>query len=190
MRQRPEQGADPPIRAGRRSRPIANGRVVVVKDRGMPIVREFREFLARGNVVDMAVGIAVGTAFAAIARSLVNDVIMPVAGLALGNAEFEDLFWVLQEGAVPAPYVTLAAAQEAGAVTINYGLFINSIVTFLIIAAVVFLLVRTVNRLRRKEEAAPPPPTEKKCAFCLLKMPIEATRCPHCTSEQPQTAAG
>ena len=155
----------------------------------MAIVKEFREFVARGSVVDMAVGIAVGTAFAAIARSLVNDLIMPVAGLVLGNAEFEDLFLVLRAGeTVPPPYETLAAAQAAGAVTVNYGLFVNTIVTFLIIAAVVFMLVRTINRARRKEEAAPPAPTEKQCPYCMLNVPIEATRCSHCTSELPATA--
>ena len=153
------------------------------------IAKEFREVLARGNVVDMAVGIAVGTAFAAIAKSLVNDVIMPVAGLALGNAEFEDLFFVLKPGAVSAPpYPTLAAAQEAGAVTVNYGLFINSIVTFLIIAAAVFLLVKTINALRRKEQEAPPAPTEKQCPYCRMKVPEAATRCSHCTSELPEAA--
>lgn len=154
----------------------------------MTIYREFREFIARGSVVDMAVGIAVGTAFAAIARSLVNDVVMPVAGLLLGNAEFEDLFVILRDGTPAAPYETLAAAQEAGAVTVNYGLFINSVVTFLIIAAAVFLLVRTINRMRRKEEQAPPPPTERQCPFCMLKVPVEATRCAYCTSELPAAA--
>jgi large conductance mechanosensitive channel len=147
------------------------------------IVREFREFIARGNVVDMAVGIAVGTAFAAIAKSLVDDVIMPVAGLILDDAEFQDLFLVLSEGTRPGPYPTLAAAQEVGAVTVNYGLFLNSVMTFLIIAAVVFLLVRTINRLRRKEEGPPPPPTEAECPHCRMRVPIRATRCPHCTSE-------
>ena len=148
-----------------------------------PIIGEFREFIARGNVVDMAVGIAVGTAFAAIAKSLVDDVVMPVAGLALGNAEFQDLFLVLQEGAQAGPYPTLAAAQEAGAVTVNYGLFINSIVTFLSIAAAVFLLVRSINQLRRKEEGPPPPPTDQSCPYCQMKIPLQATRCPHCTSQ-------
>jgi large conductance mechanosensitive channel len=152
------------------------------------IYREFREFIARGSVVDMAVGIAVGTAFAAIARSLVNDVVMPAAGLLLGNAEFEDLFFTLRAGELaPPPYETLAAAQEAGAVTVNYGLFINSIVTFLIISAAVFLLVRTINRLRRKQEQAPAP-TEKQCPFCRLTIPLAATRCGHCTSDLPAGA--
>lgn len=149
----------------------------------MRIVKEFREFIARGNVVDIAVGIAVGAAFAAIATSLVNDIVMPVAGLFLGNAEFEDLFMVLRPGTPAPPYPTLAAAQEAGAVTVNYGVFINTIVTFLIIAGAVFVLVRAINRLRRQEQGAPPPATEKQCPFCRLPVPITATRCGHCTSE-------
>lgn len=149
----------------------------------MTIVKEFREFIARGNVVDMAVGIAVGTAFAAIAKSLVNDLVMPVVGLVVSGDEFKDLFLVLRPGtATPPPYPTLASAQAAGAVTINYGLFINSIVTFLIIAAAVFMLVKTINTLRRKQEAAPAP-SEKQCPYCRLKVPLDATRCGHCTSE-------
>ena len=151
------------------------------------IVDEFREFIARGNVVDMAVGIAVGAAFGAIAKSLVNDVIMPVAGLFLNQADFANLFLVLREGTTPAPYATLQAAQDAGAVTLNYGLFLNSIVTFLIIAAAVFMLVRAINSVRREEEGPPPPPTEEKCPYCLMLVPIAATRCPHCTSELATT---
>ena len=147
------------------------------------IVGEFREFIARGNVVDMAVGIAVGAAFGAIAKSLVNDVIMPVAGLLLGNVDFANLFIVLREGATPPPYATLQAAQDAGAVTVNYGLFLNSIITFLIIAAAIFMMVRAINSVRRKEEGPPPPTTEEKCPFCQMLVAIEATRCPHCTSE-------
>ena len=149
----------------------------------MKIVEEFREFIARGSVIDMAVGIAVGTAFAAIAKSLVNDVIMPVAGLLLNRTDFQNLFVVLREGTPAPPYGTLQAAQEAGAVTLNYGLFLNSMVTFVIIAAAIFMMVRTINRLRRSEEGPPPPATEEKCPYCLMMVPIEATRCPHCTSE-------
>lgn len=155
----------------------------------MKIYREFREFVARGSVIDMAVGIAVGTAFGAIARSLVDDLVMPVVGLVLKGAEFKDLFLVLSPGALaPPPYATLDAAQSAGAVTVNYGRFINSIVTFLIIATVVFLLVRAINRMHRKREVAPPAPTERPCPFCLRNVPIGASRCAHCTSELPQTA--
>lgn len=145
--------------------------------------REFQEFIARGSVIDMAVGIAVGAAFGAIARSLVDDVIMPVAGLVLNQADFANLFVVLRSGVTPPPYATLQAAREAGAVTLNYGLFLNSVVTFLIIAAAVFVLVRTINKVRRKEEGPPPPPTEEQCPYCLMLVPIAATRCPHCTSE-------
>lgn len=147
------------------------------------IVAEFREFIARGSVVDMAVGIAVGAAFGAIAKSLVNDVVMPVVGLVLGNVDFVNLFVVLREGTAPAPYATLQAAQDAGAVTLNYGLFLNSVITFLIVAAAVFMLVRAINSVRRKEEGPPPPPTEEKCPYCLMLVPVAATRCPHCTSE-------
>lgn len=146
---------------------------------------EFQEFIARGSVIDMAVGIAVGTAFAAIARSLVDDVIMPAAGLLLDRADFQDLFVVLREGTPASPYATLQAAQDAGAVTLNYGLFLNSAVTFLIIAIVIFTLVRTINRLRRREEGPPPPATEEKCPYCLMLVPVAARRCPHCTSELP-----
>ena len=153
------------------------------------MLKDFREFVARGNVVDMAVGIAVGAAFGAIAASLVKDIIMPVAGLLLSGVEFQDLFWVLREGTTPAPYLTLAAAQEAGAVTVNYGVFINTIVSFLIIAAAVFMLVRSINNMKRKEEAAPASPTETTCAFCATTIPIKATRCPHCTSELAQAGA-
>ncbi len=144
---------------------------------------EFRQFIARGNVVDMAVGIAVGAAFGAIAKSLVSDVIMPVVGLFLGEVDFANLFVVLKEGAPAGPYATLQAAQGAGAVTLNYGLFLNSVVTFLIIAAAVFMLVRTINAIRRMEEGPPPPPTEEKCPYCRMMVALDASRCPHCTSE-------
>ena len=152
------------------------------------MMKEFREFIARGNVVDMAVGIAVGAAFGAIAKSLVDDVIMPVVGLVLSGVEFSDLFAVLRAGDPGPPYATLEAAQEAGAVTVNYGLFVNSIITFLIIAFAIFLMVRAINRIRR-QEAATPAPTEKDCPFCATPIPIPATRCPHCTS-QLQAASG
>lgn len=146
------------------------------------MIKEFKEFIARGSVVDMAVGIAVGAAFGAIAKSLVDDVIMPVVGLVLSGVEFSDLFHVLRPGEPGPPYATLAAAQEAGAVTVNYGVFVNTIITFLIIAFAIFLLVRAINRVRREQEEAPAP-TEKECPFCATAMPIAATRCPHCTSQ-------
>ncbi|HEX7046344.1 MAG TPA: large-conductance mechanosensitive channel protein MscL [Gammaproteobacteria bacterium] len=146
-------------------------------------VEEFREFAIRGNVVDMAVGIIVGGAFGTIAKSLVTDVIMPPIGLLLQGVEFKDLFVVLKPGAAPGPYLTLADAQAAGAVTINYGQFINNIVTFLIVALAVFFLVRLINRIRREKEEAPPEvPTTKECAYCFSTVPVKATRCPQCTS--------
>jgi large conductance mechanosensitive channel len=145
--------------------------------------KEFKEFAVKGNVVDMAVGIIIGAAFGAITKSIVSDVIMPPIGLLVGNVEFSDLFLVLKEGAVPAPYLTLADAQKAGAVTLNYGVFINTIINFLIISFAVFLLVRYMNRLKREEEAPAPAPTTKECPFCLSVIPLKATRCSQCTSE-------
>ena len=149
----------------------------------MKFFDEFRTFIARGSLIDMAVGIAVGAAFGAIARSLVSDVIMPVVALALGDAPFSDLFVVLRSGAPAGPYETLEAAQAAGAITLNYGVLLNTVVTFLIIALVVFMLVRTVNRLREREEQEPTRPSEKACPYCALPIPLSARRCPHCTSE-------
>jgi|TARA_R100000005_G_scaffold95125_1_gene75466 large conductance mechanosensitive channel len=146
------------------------------------MLKEFKEFAMRGNVIDMAVGIIIGGAFGTIVKSLVNDVIMPPIGLLLGGVDFSDLFITLKEGAVAGPYTTLASAQEAGAVTISYGLFINAVISFVIVAFAVFLLIRSVNRLKRDEEPAPAEPTEKECPFCLSSIPIKATRCGHCTS--------
>jgi large conductance mechanosensitive channel len=140
--------------------------------------KEFREFAMRGNVLDMAVGIIIGIAFGAIVMSLVNDIIMPPIGLALGNIDFSDLFVNLSGGSYP----TLAAAKEAGAVTINYGVFVNTVINFIIIAFVLFLIVRSMNKLKRREET-PAEPTTKECPFCLSQVPIKATRCPHCTSQ-------
>lgn len=151
------------------------------------MLKEFKEFVLRGNVIDMAVGIIIGAAFGTIVTSLVNDVIMPPVGLLLGGVDFTNLFILLKAGSPAAPYASLADAQAAGAVTINYGLFINAIVSFLIIALVMFLLIRSINRLRRQEEAPPAEPTTKECPFCLSTIPIEATRCAHCTSELPAT---
>jgi large conductance mechanosensitive channel len=139
----------------------------------------------RGNVVDLAVGIIIGGAFGTIVKSLVDDVIMPPIGLALGNVDFADLFLLLKDGTKAAPpYSTIAEAQQAGAVTINYGLFVNSIITFLIVAFAVFLLVRAVNRLKPPEPAAAP--TTKDCPYCRMPIPVGATRCPQCTSELRQ----
>ena len=144
--------------------------------------KEFKAFIMRGNVLDLAVGIIIGAAFGTIVKSLVDDLIMPPVGLALGNVDFANLFVVLKEGAkAAAPYATLADAKAAGAVTLNYGLFINNIVTFLIVAFAVFLVVRTANRLRPPEAAAAP--NTRDCPYCRMPIPVGATRCPQCTSD-------
>ena len=122
------------------------------------MLKEFKEFAVRGNVVDMAVGIIIGAAFGKIVESLVKDVIMPPIGLMLGKVDFSNLFLVLREGTAAGPHLTIEAAQEVGAVTLNYGLFINTMISFVIVAFAVFLLVRAINRLRRQAEAAPPAP--------------------------------
>jgi len=147
------------------------------------MLKEFKEFAMRGNVVDMAVGIITGAAFGTIVKSLVDDVIMPPIGLLLGGVDFANFFILLKAGSPGGPYASLAGAQAAGAVTINYGVFINTVVSFLIVAFVIFLLVRSINRLKRQEEAPPAAPTTKECPYCLSTIPIKATRCPQCTSE-------
>jgi len=145
--------------------------------------KEFREFAMRGNVMDMAVGIIIGAAFGTIVNSLVQDVIMPPIGLILGHVDFTNLFIVLKEGSKAAgPYATVAAAKSAGAVTLNFGIFLNTIISFVIVAFAVFILVRSMNRVRR-QEAAPPAPVTKECDYCFSQIPIRATRCPNCTSE-------
>lgn len=144
---------------------------------------EFKKFAIRGNVIDMAVGIIIGAAFGSIVQSLVTDVITPPIGLLTGNVDFTNLFLVLKEGTPTAPYATLQAAQDAGAVTINYGLFLNTVVSFLIVAFAIFLLVRYINQLREPDEGPAPPPTVKKCPYCVSDIPMQATRCPHCTSQ-------
>lgn len=145
--------------------------------------KEFKEFAMRGNVVDMAVGIIIGGAFGTIVKSMVDDVIMPPVGLLLGGVDFSDLFITLKQGAEAGPYATLASAQSAGAVTISYGLFINAVISFVIVAFAVFLLIRGINRLKREEEIAPAAPSEKECPHCFSNISIRATRCSHCTSE-------
>jgi large conductance mechanosensitive channel len=147
------------------------------------MLKEFKEFALRGNVVDMAVGIIIGAAFGTIVNSLVNDVIMPPIGLLLGGLDFANFFILLKAGSPAGPYASLADAQAADAVTVNYGVFINALVSFLIVAFVVFLIVRSINRMREEEEAPPAEPTTKKCPYCLSTIPIGATRCAYCTSE-------
>ncbi len=139
--------------------------------------KEFREFAMRGNVIDLAVGLVIGAAFGKIVTSFVNDILMPPLGLALGRVDFANLFIDLSRGS----YRSLAEAKAAGAATINYGAFINTVVDFIIIAFAIFLLVRGINRLRRAP--APPPPTTRSCPYCFTSIPLQATRCPACTSE-------
>lgn len=143
--------------------------------------KEFKKFAMRGNAVDMAVGIIIGAAFGAIVTSLVDDIIMPPIGLILGNVDFSDLFLVLKEGKIAGPYATVAAAKAAGAVTVNYGIFINTIISFLIVAFAVFLLIRQLNKLMQAE--TPAEPATKDCPYCLSSVPAGARRCAFCTSE-------
>jgi large conductance mechanosensitive channel len=140
--------------------------------------REFREFAMRGNVVDLAVGIIIGAAFGKIVTSLVNDIVMPPFGLLLGRVDFSSLFINLSGQ----PYASLAEAKAAGAPTINYGVFLNSVIDFVIVAFAIFLLVRFINRLSRQPETTPLAPTTRECPFCLSSIPLRATRCPQCTS--------
>jgi large conductance mechanosensitive channel len=143
---------------------------------------DFKAFIMRGNVLDLAVGVIIGAAFGTVVKSLVDDVIMPPIGLAIGGVDFSNLFVVLKEGAAAAgPYASLAEAKAAGAVTMNYGTFINTIITFLIVALAVFMLVRVVTRLHRRP--APPPPDTKSCPQCATAIPLAAKRCPNCTSQ-------
>jgi large conductance mechanosensitive channel len=151
------------------------------------MLKEFREFAMKGNVVDMAVGIIIGGAFGTIVKSLVSDVIMPPIGMLLGGVDFSNLFLVIKQGAPAGPYAALADAQAASAVTINYGVFANSVISFLIVAVAVFMLVKSVNTMRREDEAPPAKPTTRECPYCATEIAIKATRCPNCTS---QLAAG
>jgi len=146
------------------------------------MLKDFKAFILRGNVLDLAVAVVIGAAFGAIVKSLTDDVIMPPIGLALGHLDFSNLFVVLKEGMkAPGPYTTVAQAHDAGAVTLNYGSFINSLVTFLIIAFCVFIIVRMVSKLYGKP--VPPPDNMKSCPRCTLAIPKAATRCPNCTSD-------
>ncbi|HWR98286.1 MAG TPA: large-conductance mechanosensitive channel protein MscL [Candidatus Methanoperedens sp.] len=146
--------------------------------------KEFREFALRGNVVDMAVGIVIGASFGGIVSSLVADVIMPPIGLLLGDVDFTNLFLTLKAGAKAAgPYASLADARAAGAVTVNIGPFINTIISFLIVAFAMFLVIRGMNRMKREAPAPAAAPTTKDCPFCCAAIPLKATRCPSCTSQ-------
>ncbi len=148
------------------------------------MIKEFREFIMRGNVIDMAVGIIIGAAFGTIVNSLVKDVIMPPIGLLLGKVDFSNMFAVLKQGATtPGPYASVAAAQAAGATTLNFGLFVNTIINFLIVGFAIFLLVKGVNQIKRPKPAPAVAPTTKDCPHCFTQIPIKATRCPNCTSE-------
>jgi len=143
---------------------------------------DFKAFVMRGNVMDLAVGVIIGAAFGAIVKSLVDDVIMPPLGLLTGGLDFSNQFVLLKAGAkAPPPYATPAAAHDAGAVTLNYGAFLNNVLTFLIVAVAIFVIVRAVNRLYR--QPAPPTPDTKPCPYCTMSVSLQATRCPHCTSD-------
>ncbi|MCE5329751.1 large conductance mechanosensitive channel protein MscL [bacterium] len=144
-------------------------------------IKEFKDFIMHGNVIDMAIGIVIGIAFGAIVNSAVNDIIMPPVGLLLGKADFTNLFAVLRQGSTPGPYVSLSDAKAAGAVTLNYGIFINTIISFVIIALVLFFIIKAVNRMQKKEEAKPA--DTKECPFCYTTINIKAVKCPNCTSD-------
>ncbi len=144
--------------------------------------KEFKDFAIKGNVMDMAIGIIIGAAFGTIVTSLVKDIIMPPIGLLLGGVDFSNLFLVLKQGSTPAPYGSLAVAQAAGAVTLNVGLFINTVISFLIVAFSVFLVIRGLNKLKRDEPAPAAAPSTKECPHCLSTIPIKATKCAHCAS--------
>ena len=145
--------------------------------------KEFKEFAMKGNVVDMAVGIVIGAAFGTIVKSFVSDVLMPPIGLLMGNVDFANLFIILKEGTQAGPFMTIADAQAAGAVTLNYGMFVNTIISFVIVAVAVFMVIKSLNKMQRQEEAPPEEPTTKECSYCFTTIPINATRCPNCTSE-------
>ena len=144
------------------------------------MLKEFKEFALKGNMIDMAVGIIIGGAFGGVITSLVNDVIMPPIGALLGGADFSKLFIVIKEGVAAAPYATLEAAVEAGAVTLNYGAFINTLINFAIVALAIFMVIRAMNKMRKPEVVEV---TTKECPFCKSEIAIEATKCPACTSE-------
>lgn len=148
------------------------------------MLKEFKEFAVKGNVIDMAVGIIIGAAFTSVVQSLVKDILMPPLGLLMGGVDFSQFFTILKEGSTSPPYATIAAAREAGAITLNYGMFINAVISFLIVSFAVFILIRYINKLKRPQEKPEPVvPTVKKCSYCFSDIPVEATRCPNCTSD-------
>jgi large conductance mechanosensitive channel len=147
------------------------------------MLKEFKEFALKGNAVDMAIGIVIGAAFGTIVKSFVADIIMPPIGLLLGNVDFANLFIVLKQGTTAAPFASLADAQAAGAVTFNYGMFINTVISFLIIAIAIFMVIKAMNKMKRKKEEPAAEPSTKDCPFCRTAIPKKATRCPHCTSQ-------
>jgi large conductance mechanosensitive channel len=153
------------------------------------MLKDFKAFIMRGNVIDLAVGIIIGAAFGSIVNSLVNDVIMPPIGLALGKVDFSNMFAVLKEGVTAGPYMTPAQAKAAGAVTINFGIFINAIISFLVVAFAVYMIVRAVNKLHAKETPTPAEKLTKGCPFCFTEIPARASRCPHCTSQLTSASA-
>lgn len=148
------------------------------------VFQEFKTFIMRGNVIDMAVGIIIGGAFTGIVNSMVADVLMPPLGLLMGKVDFSNWFIVIKDGAESAaPYTTLAAAQAAGATTMNIGNFLNTLISFLIVAFCIFVLIKVINKLNTKKEAPAPAPTTKECPHCFSAVDLRATKCPHCTAE-------
>ncbi|WP_428074817.1 large conductance mechanosensitive channel protein MscL [Candidatus Avelusimicrobium luingense] len=147
------------------------------------MMNEFKKFVMRGSVIDMAVGIIIGGAFTKIVNSMVADVMMPPLGLLIGKVDFSNWFVVIKQGTTAGPYATIAEAQSAGATTMNLGLFLNAIISFIIVAFCIFLLIKAINKLNSPKEQAPIPVTTKKCPYCCSEIALEATRCPHCTSE-------
>lgn len=158
-------------------------------------IKDFRDFIARGNVIDLAIGIIIGSAFSTVVNSVVNNLMMPPLGLLLGNADFQNLFVVLKQGeeALP-PGATLQMARDLGAVTLNYGQFLTDLVSFLLLALGVFLIVKGIQSLektvKKPKEEKKEVPTEKDCPYCLMSIPIKASRCPHCTSHLENAAGG
>lgn len=147
------------------------------------MVSEFKKFVMRGSVIDMAVGIIIGGAFTKIVNSMVADIMMPPLGLLMGKVDFSNWFVVLKQGAEAGPYASLSAAQAAGATTLNIGTFLNAVISFIIVALCIFLLIKVINKVNAPKEEAPAAPATKKCPFCCSEIALEATRCPHCTSE-------